>query len=104
MKKPITPIFISLITSVIFQLSACSTTSLQSNRLDSAESYIVRAEKIIANSPRKAEKNLAEENLGTATAYLETLRDNRKFLTKDEHKRRQELKQRADKLSKLIRK
>jgi len=104
LKKPITSIFISIIITAIFQLSACTNASLQSNRLDAAESYIVRAEKIIANSSGKAEKNLAEESLGTATAYLETVRDNRKFLTKNEHKRRQELKQRADKLSKLIRK
>ncbi len=102
MKRPTTPIFIILIITVIFQLSACSRTNLQSNRLDSAESYIERAEQIIANSPRKAEKNLAKENLGTATAYLETVRDNRKFLTKEERKRRLELKQRAKTLSKLI--
>lgn len=102
MKRPTTPIFIILIITVIFQLSACSNANLQSNRLDSAESYIERAEQIIANSPGETEKNLAEENLGTAIAYLETVRDNRKFLTKEERKRRLELKQRAKTLSKLI--
>lgn len=103
LKKSTTSIFIAIIITVIFQLSACSNANLQSNRLDSAESYIERAEQIIANSPGETEKNLAEENLGTAIAYLETVRDNRKFLTKDEYKRRLELKQRADKLINMIR-
>jgi len=103
LKKSTTSIFITIIITVIFQLSACSNANLQSNRLDSAESYIERAEQIIANSPGEIEKNLAEENLGTAIAYLETVRDNRKFLTKEERKRRLELKRRAKNLSDSIR-
>lgn len=89
---------------IMFQLTACSTKFVQSDRLKSAESYLVRAEQAISSSPNGMTKISADADLGTAKAYLETLRDNKKFLTDDEKSKYQALKQRASKLTTLIRK
>ena len=94
--------FIGMLVTFAFLQVACSTQTLQHDRLDLAENYIVKAEGIIANSRGENDKILAQETLGTAKAYLETLRDNRKFLSKQENKRRLDLKQRAEALSKAI--
>ena len=94
--------FIGMLLTFSFFQVACSTKTLQHDRLNLAENYIEKAEGIIANSRGENDKILAQETLGTAQAYLETLRDNRKFLTEQEQKRRLDLKQRAEELSKVI--
>jgi len=91
-----------VILSLLFLQTACSQDTLQADRLNQAENYIGRAEQIITHSAGEKDNILAEENLGTAKAYLETLRDNKKFLTEQEERRRLELKQRADQLQKII--
>lgn len=72
---------------------------LQSGRLDTAESHIIQAEHAL----QRKQIRIADENLGTASAYLLTLRDNKKALTKNELKRYQALKQRSEGLMKQIR-
>ena len=85
---------------IAIQLSSCSTSNLQSGRLDSAESYILQAEQRLSTG---GNKRVAAENIGTAKAYLGTLRDHKKYLTKGELARYQTLLQRSNKLSKRIR-
>jgi hypothetical protein len=88
---------------MLFQLSACSSSSsLQSNRLDTAEEHILEAEQALANSAGSAGIKIADDNLGTANAYLATLNDHKKYLTENELKRYQALKQRSDGLLKRI--
>lgn len=84
---------------VAVQLSSCSTKNLQSDRLDSAESYIQQAEQSLSSAGNKQN---AANNLGTAKAYLGTLRDHKKYLTKNEFKRYQALTQRTNTLSKRL--
>lgn len=72
---------------------------LQSSRLDTAEGYIIQTEQALA----RKQIRIAEDNLGTANAYLLTLRDFKKSLTINEIKRYELLKQRADGLGKQIR-
>ena len=50
---------------IVVQLSSCSTKNLQSDRLDSAESYIQQAEQSLAAA---GNKQSASNNLGTAKA------------------------------------
>ena len=90
------------ITLIIFQLSACSTANVQTDRLKAAESYIAQAEQAVSSPSKRTTKFIAENNLGTAKAYLETLRDNKKFLTDAELKTYHALKQRANMLSKRL--
>jgi len=91
-----------VILSLLLLQTACSQDTLQTDRLNLAENYIGKAEQIVTRSVGEKDNILAEESLGTAKAYLETLRDNKKFLTEQEEKRRLELKQRADQLLKRI--
>ena len=93
-----------LYTFIVFQLSSCSSTPLQSIRLEAAEIHIMQAEQALANSSgNETEIRIADENLGTATAYLATLNDQKKYLSENEMKQYQALKQRAENLSKRIR-
>ncbi len=101
MKNFIRSVFVSIF--ILFQFSACSTSSLQSNRLDTAEEHILQAEQALANSSGSLGIRIADENLGTANAYLATLHDHKKYLTENELKRYQALKQRTDGLLKRIR-
>ena len=79
-------------------VSGCSTTPLQSTRLNKAETYIIQAEQAISAHKMK----IATNNMGTAKAYLDTLKDNLKFLTKAEVKRFNLLKVRAKAVSSRI--
>ena len=90
-----------ILSSLLLQ-TACSQDRLQTDRLNLAENYIGKAEQIVTHSTGGEDNILAEETLGTAKAYLETVRDNKKFLTEQEERRRLELKQRADQLLKRI--
>lgn len=84
-------------------LMACSSIPLQSKRLDSAEDHIIQAEQALAGSSSNVQIRIADENLGTASAYLDTLKDQKKFMTEPETQRYQSLKQRAEMLLKQIR-
>ena len=83
----------------LFILSGCSSPSLQMSRMDEAEAYITQAEMALKN----AQVMIADDKLGVATAYLATVADHKKFLTKAELGRYEQLKFRADRLSKRIR-
>jgi len=89
---------------IILQLSGCSSSPLQSNRLDTAESFIAQAEQALNGSPLNNQIRIANENIGTANAYLLTLHDNKRRLSVNEQKRYLSLKLRADNLKKRIRK
>ncbi len=93
----------TLLITIFFFLSGCSSTSLQSKRLDTAESFIVEAEHILDSPPHRDRITAINENLGTANAYLLTLKDNKKYLSENEKKRYPSIKQRADQLKKSIR-
>jgi len=67
---------------VVFIIAGCSTTALQSTRLNKAETYLIQAEQALVTN----RISLAKNNIGTAKAYLDTLKDNLKFLTKAEVK------------------
>ena len=89
---------------IVFQLTSCSSTPLQSKRLEAAETHIMQAEQALANSSDDdIEVRVADENLGTATAYLATINDQKKYLSENEMKQFQALKQRAKDLSRRIR-
>ncbi len=75
----------------VLLISGCSTTPLQTTRLDKAETYMMQAEQAITANRMK----LATNNMGTAKAYLDTLKDNLKFLSKNEVKRYHLLRGRA---------
>jgi hypothetical protein len=79
-------------------VSGCSTTPLRSTRLNKAETYIIQAEQAISAH----KMNIATHNMGTAKAYLDTIKDNLKFLTKAEVKRFNLLKVRAKTISSRI--
>jgi len=74
----------------ILIISACSSTPLQTTRLNKAETYIIQAEQALAAN----RINIAVNDMGTAKAYLDTLKDNLKFLSKTEVKRYNELRAR----------
>lgn len=79
-------------------LSACSGIPIQGNRLSEAENYIRGAERALADSRIL----IARDNLGVANAYLATLKDNRKLLTRDEQKHYHTLLKRAETLNKKL--
>ncbi len=81
MIRTITLLSIKVVTALM--ITGCSTTPLQSTRLNKAETYIIQAEQAYTNSRTIIAKN----NIGTAKAYLDTLKDNLKFLSKSEIKR-----------------
>ncbi len=82
----------------VFLISGCSSTPLQSTRLNKAEAFMTQAEQAI-----EAQKmNIAQNNMGTAKAYLDTLKDNLKFLSKAEVKRFNSLKVKAKVISSRI--
>ena len=68
------------ILATVFSMAivGCSSGPLQSGRLDNAEEHITRAQ-AQANQPI-----LANETLGTATAFLATVKDNKFRLTEQE--------------------
>jgi len=72
---------VNLVMSIL--ILGCSSTPLQSQRLNKAETYIIQAEQALTAN----RKQLATQDMGTAKAYLDTLKDNLKFLTKTEVKR-----------------
>lgn len=78
----------------IISLSAC--TPLQSRRLDTAEDYIVEAEQILAGPPHHDQVKVADDTIGSAKAYLLTLKDFKKRLNSHELKRYKVLQQRAN--------
>ena len=100
MKRNTTYFFLSILITLL--LSGCSTAALQTSRLDTAEEYIVQAEQAIGSSPNQTQIIYATESLGTANAYLATLKDNKKHLSKQELERFKALKLRAKNLQNRI--
>ena len=90
-------IYLINIVGIVF-LTACSTQKLQTTRLDKAETYIVQAEQAISIKRMTSATN----NMGTAKAYLDTLKDNLKFLSKSEVKRYHLLRARAKNIASRI--
>ena len=85
---------------VLIFLTACSVSKLQSERLDNAEKYLVEAEQISTTKQNGSINNEYLQNtLGTARAFLATVLDNKRFLTKEELKRHAELTKRVNSLS-----
>jgi len=95
---------LSLISFLVLNLlSACSTASIQTQRLNTAESYIQQTEQLLVGSLDDDLIRAAQQDLDTANAYLATLKDYRKLMTDDEMKRYKALKQRSDEIMKRIR-
>ena len=84
--------------AVVFSLTlvACSSGPLQSGRLDNAEEYIMRAQ------TQMDQPIFANETLGTATAFLATVKDNKFRLTKEELARYESLLKQSNDLSRQI--
>lgn len=81
--------------------TSCSTNSLQTVRMDKAEEQIILAEQAL-NQPSANQRAIVLDNAGTATAYLATVRDYRKFLTANERARLDSLQQRVDRVIKQV--
>jgi type III secretory pathway lipoprotein EscJ len=77
-------------------LSACSSTPLQSSRLDKAETNITQAEQILTQSSDVNAMKTADEKLGVARSYLATVLDNKKYLNKTQLQKYEALKRRLD--------
>lgn len=77
-------------------LVACSSTPLQTSRLDTAESEIIQAEQILARSSGIRGMKAADDKLGAASSYLATVLDNKKYLNKNQLQRYAALKRRLD--------
>lgn len=97
MKRLIKTFFLS--SFFLLLLSACSTGSLQMDRMDTAEAYITQAEQALG----KGQMMIADDKLGIATAYLATVADHKKFLSKAELDRYNQLTSRIQRLTKRIR-
>ena len=69
------------------------------SRMDTAETYIAQAEQALENG----HVMIADDKLGVATAYLATVADHKKFLSKAELSRYKQLKSRTDRLAKRTR-
>ncbi len=82
---------------IVILLSACSTTSLQSARMDKAEQQTILAEQALRQKDHNSAV-VAKETAGTANAYLATVRDYIKFLTPAEKERLTSLQQRVDRV------
>ena len=96
MTRTIKFIIINIIGALV--ISGCSTTPLQSKRLNKSETFMIQAEQAISSNKLK----LAKANIGTAKAYLDTLKDNLKFLTKAEVKRYHRLRAKEKLISKTL--
>jgi len=81
-----------IISSIFFVLSACSTSNLQSTRMDKAEEQIVLAEQALNQS----NKSVASQSIGTASAYLATVTDFINSLNDRDKGRLKRLKQKVD--------
>ena len=79
-------------------LSACSTTNLQTIRMDKSEQQIIIAEQALSQS----DNEVAIDNIGSASAYLATVTDFINFLSNKEKIRLKNLKQKADKINRMI--
>ncbi len=90
----------SIITAVL--LTGCSTAPVQGDRLNTAEELLIDVENILARSSEPNAKLYAKEQLGSANAYLLTLKDNKKVLTKTQLQRYNALLQRASSLQKRV--
>ena len=88
--------------SIITLLSACSTSSLQTKRLDTAENLIIQAEQTLSSPSGQKYKQQINEDLGTANAYLATLNDYKKSLNKAEIERYKALKRRSNVLMQRV--
>lgn len=89
----IKPFLVSFL--IVILLSACSTTSLQSARMDEAEQQTILAEQALRQKDHNSAV-VAKETAGTANAYLATVRDYIKFLTPAEKARLTSLQQRVN--------
>ncbi len=86
------------ISSLFLLLNACSTTNLQTIRMDRAEQQIILAEQALAQSNNE----VASDNIGSATAYLATVSDFINFLSSKEKIRLKSLKQKTAKINGMI--
>ena len=89
-----------VILTILTLLTGCSTSSVQSKRLDTAEELIIQTERDLTSTIGDTNKLKAQEKLGTANAYLATLKDYQKSLTKEELERYKALTKKSDALSK----
>lgn len=71
--------------------------------MNTAEDHIIEAERALSGAYGGVDKPYANANVGTASAYLATVYDNRKFLTDNEQKRYQALTQRVEQLKTQVR-
>ena len=84
--------------SVLVLLAGCSSTTLHTKRLNIAEDQINYAEQVLSQSPSSEQIKMVSDELGTATAYLATVEDFKKFLSNEELRRHKALLHRANTL------
>ena len=83
-------------------LVGCSNAPVQTDRLNTVEDLLFDAENVLSRNTGPNPKQYAKENLDTAGAYLLTLRDNKKLLSKIQMKRYNSLTQRVSTLRKKL--
>lgn len=93
-----------LLTSVLTTalLSGCSNAPVQNNRMNTVENLLLDAKRALSQSSDTNSKRYAKDNLDTASAYLLTLRDNKRGFSDIQLKRYNSLNQRVSKLQKQL--
>jgi len=89
-------------TLICVYLTGCSGTRIQTSRLNSVEDLVYDAESALKSKSNPNYKQYATESLGSASAYLLTLKDFKKSMNMEELKRYNYLLQRVSTLQKSI--
>ena len=90
----------TLLTTTV--ITGCSTAPVQTDRLNTVEDLLLDAERVLSNKSVSNPNQYAKENLGSASAYLLTLRDNKKVLSDSQLKRYNSLTKRVSALQKQL--
>ena len=97
----VSKILLSTVISTSF-LTGCSNAPVQTGRLNTVENLLYDAERVLKLNSVSNPKQYAKENLDTASAYLLTLRDNKKVLSDSQLKKYNTLSQRVLSLQKQL--
>ena len=93
-----------LLTTVISTtfLTGCSTAPVQNDRLNTVENLLRDSERVLSQNSVSNPKQYAKENLDTASAYLLTLKDNKRRFSDIQLKRYNSLSERVSTLQKKL--
>ena len=83
-------------------ITGCSNAPVQNNRLNTVENLLQDAERMLSQNTASNSQLYAKENVDTASAYLLTLKDNKRVLSDSQLKKYNTLSQRASSLQKQL--